>query len=105
MGNFRTRKKFFVKKMCGITRALPYANADCPYGAILMNIYCETKTEFSSVRCILQTKISKQTLTLNTIVIPANSTAPANNTAAASKYHGKRCFVLGEKFLKTVLRY
>jgi hypothetical protein len=29
---------------------LPYANADCPYGAILMNIYWEIKTEFSRVR-------------------------------------------------------
>ncbi|MDR2439379.1 MAG: hypothetical protein LBE12_08430 [Planctomycetaceae bacterium] len=28
-----------------LRRALPYANADCPFRAILMNTYLKTKTE------------------------------------------------------------
>jgi hypothetical protein len=35
-----------------LRRALPCADAGCPVGAILVNIYFETKTEFSNVRSI-----------------------------------------------------
>jgi hypothetical protein len=37
-----------------LRRVLSYANADCPFEAILGNIHYETKTEFSSVRSILR---------------------------------------------------
>jgi hypothetical protein len=40
-----------------LRRALPYANAGCPVGAILVNIHFETKTEFSSVMSIADTSI------------------------------------------------
>jgi hypothetical protein len=36
-----------------LRRALPYANAGCPVGAILVNIHFKTKTEFSSIMSIV----------------------------------------------------
>jgi hypothetical protein len=39
-----------------LRRALPYANAGCPVGTILMNVYFETKTEISNVMSIVMSE-------------------------------------------------
>jgi hypothetical protein len=41
-----THKKKTAKNMCGRTRATPYANAGCPFGAFGVNFYFVIKTEF-----------------------------------------------------------